>query len=80
MAEAFNLFLVFDAVFERSSNVSQEKWDENEGGNVREGKGSVGGGVSVNLDVEAIVYLKTKEIYDFIYLNLSNLFIRESGF
>ena len=54
--------------------MSYEKWEENEGGNVREGKGSVGGGVPVNPDVEAIVYLKTKAIYP------RNLFIREPGF
>ena len=37
--------------------------EENDRGNVREGKGSVGGGVPMNPNVIAIVYLKTKAIY-----------------
>ena len=65
---------MLDEVFERSSNGSEEKWEESEGGDVREGEGSVGGGVLMNPDVYAIIYLKTKAIHP------PDLFIRESGF
>ena len=54
---------MLDEVFERSSNISQEKWEESEGGNEGEGEGSVGGGVPMNPDVYAVVYLKIKAIH-----------------
>ena len=53
---------MLDEVFKRSSNISQEKWEESEGGN-EGGEGSVGGGVPMNPDVYAVVYLKIKAIH-----------------
>ncbi len=73
MAETLNVEEIIDVLCEGSYNVSGEESVENEGVSGGENeRGDVGGGVLMDPNTDAIVFLKTKAIYP------CQLLIRES--